>query len=423
MTYQETTEYLFNSMPSFQAVGEKGYKPGLERIEGFCKELGDPHLSYPTIHIAGTNGKGSSSHMLASILESAGYRVGLFTSPHLRDFRERIRISGEMICEDKVIEFVARHRERMEALSLSFFEMTAAMAFNHFARRGVDVAVIETGLGGRLDATNVVHPLLAIITNIGLEHTKYLGTTLEQIAREKCGIIKPGAPTIIGEHGRELDKIALELGEEVIFAEDHYTYINRVHTESGQRIRVASAERSFDVELDLAGVYQRHNLITVTAAIDRLNAMGTFKISTEAYLDGVAHAAERTSLLGRWQMLSKNPRIIGDTAHNTHGIAELCKQLSEEKFNSLYCVIGLANDKDINEILKLFPEGTHFIFTRAAVERAYPTASLAAAAELMQLKYECVDRVCDALDRAKELYKEGDLIFVGGSNFVISEII
>ncbi len=454
MNYKQTTEYLFTAMPSFQNVGGDAYKPGLERIRSFCRELGDPHLSYPTIHIAGTNGKGSTSNMLASVLRSAGYRVGLFTSPHLRDFRERMRVDGVMISEAEVVDFVAQHREAMEAMGLSFFEMTATMAFDFFARSSVDIAVVECGLGGRLDATNIVSPMLSIITNIGLDHTQYLGDTLPKIAAEKGGIIKENVAVVVGERGEESDDvfeaIAAERGAEIYFAEDQYSVTKRCELSGFQEITIADKSGNEErLTLDLKGKYQCKNLVTLLAAIDQINAKGgddngndngsngnnngnngngsgnkyNITIPAIAIAEGLRCVTSSMSLEGRWQQLSTEPQVICDTGHNLHGIKEVTTQLQGEKYRKLYCVLGFARDKDLRNILPLFPDNTHFIFTRPAVERAFTTAEIATVAEELTLDFEVVDGVQSALNRAIEKATPEDLIFIGGSNFVVAEIL
>ncbi len=423
MTYQETLEYLFTAMPSFQNIGAGAYKPGLERIESFCELLGNVHLRYEVIHIAGTNGKGSTSHALASVLQHSGKKVGLFTSPHLRDFRERIRIDGAVISEQEVMEFVTEHKEAMERLGLSFFEMTAAMAFSLFARHGVEVAVVETGLGGRLDATNIVQPVLSIITNIGLDHTKFLGTTLSDIAREKGGIIKPHTPIILGERGEEythvIDDIARDRGAELIFAQDVAQILRQEPTPAGQRLtlRDSAEQTTLDIELDLGGEYQAQNIITTYAAIKYLG------VSREATLKGLSSIVETTSLVGRWQTLSRSPYIICDTGHNAHGLRHTISALRATPHERLIMVLGFASDKNIEEILPLFASEAHYIFTRPRVERAMPCEVIAGAATKLGYHFEIIEDVAQALQHAVKISREGDLIFVGGSNFVVAEVV
>ncbi len=429
MNYQETLEYLFTAMPSFQNIGGDAYKPGLERIAEFCSRLGDPHLKYRVIHIAGTNGKGSTSHALASVLQHAGYRTALFTSPHLRDFRERIRVDGQMVSEAEVIEFVERYRTDMEELQLSFFEMTAAMAFRHFAMQGVDVAVIETGLGGRLDATNIVMPLLSIITNIGIDHTKFLGTTLSQIATEKAGIIKSGRAVILGEkepsYSDVIEAIARERGAEIIFAQEQVEVIRQEYTLDGQRfrLRTMSDDQVVDIELDMMGSYQCKNIVTAYAAIKYLIQNRDITIPPKAIVNGFRSIIPTTSLMGRWQRLCDSPRVICDTGHNAHGLKYVMEQLRVTPHKKLIMVLGFANDKKLDEILPLFDLDAHFIFTRPKVDRAFRCEDIMAAAESLGYSCQAIEDVCDALTHAKEIATSDDLIFVGGSNFVVAEVI
>ncbi len=428
MNYRETTEYLFGAMPSFQNVGSEAYKPGLERMQEFCSLIGNPEQSYLIIHIAGTNGKGSTSNMLASVLRSAGYRVGLFTSPHLRDFRERMRVDGEMISECEVVDFVAKYRADMGHVGLSFFEMTASMAFDYFARSQVDVAVIECGLGGRLDATNIVTPILSVITNIGLDHTQYLGDTLPQIAAEKGGIIKRGVAVVIGEHDRECDDIFVDIadknGSEILFAEDLRRISNVEASADYQTITLLDgAGEEVAYRLDLRGEYQRHNLLTLLAAVDKINDGGSIEISQQSIHDGLRSVTTQMHLEGRWQKICSSPLTICDTGHNMHGMRAVTQQLRAQKYDKLYCVLGFARDKDLRQILPLFPQSTHFIFARPKVERAFTVAEIAEVAESLGVDYQCVEGVIDALAKAQSLAKDGDLVFVGGSNFVVAEIL
>ncbi len=430
MNYRETTEYLFSVMPSFQNVGGSAYKPGLDRIEAFCELLGNPHKSYPVIHVAGTNGKGSTSHMLASVLQSAGYRVGLFTSPHLRDFRERMRVCGEMISEDEVVDFVARQREAMEGLNLSFFEMTAAMAFDFFRSEAVDVAVIETGLGGRLDATNIVDPQLSIITNIGIDHTQYLGNTLPEIAFEKAGIIKKYRPVVVGERVSEYESVMADraaiMKSDLYFATDRYCVVSQCNMSDFQVVDLCDLAESKreTYSLDLLGGYQAKNLITLLTAINVINSSSNIElqISDDAVSNGLKSVVKSTSLTGRWQRLGDAPKIICDTGHNGHGLREVTTQLACESYEKLYCVVGFARDKELRAILSLFPKGCHFIFTRAKVERAFTTAEIAAVADEISLDYTLVDDVKSAVAEAKRFAQPSDMIFIGGSNFVVAEI-
>ncbi|MBQ5637994.1 MAG: bifunctional folylpolyglutamate synthase/dihydrofolate synthase, partial [Alistipes sp.] len=334
MNYTQTLEFLFQSLPAFEQTGATAYKPGLERISEFCRHLGNPQRNFFTIHVAGTNGKGSVSHILASILREAGYRTGLFTSPHLKDFRERIRVDGEMIPKQKVVNFVDKHREKMESLELSFFEMTAALAFDYFAQSDVEVAVIETGLGGRLDATNVIVPIVSVITNIGLEHTNLLGSTRAEIAREKGGIIKKSIPVVIGEgdpaYNGVLEEIAAENRSRLVYAENEFVCERQeMHAEE----QCFSLRRKRDgflyaAELDLLGNYQRKNLVTAATVADLLHESTPLTISRRAFLEGIRTAAESTSLGGRWQKIADSPLTICDTGHNAHGLKYVVEQLA-----------------------------------------------------------------------------------------------
>ena len=420
---------MFTSMPSFQRVGGEAYKPGLERIISFCQHLGNPQRNYYTIHVAGTNGKGSVSHMIASILQQAGYRTGLFTSPHLSDFRERIRVDGEMIPKQKVVNFVDKHEAKMRELDLSFFEMTAAMAFDYFDQSDVEVAVIETGLGGRLDATNLITPILSVVTNIGMEHTEFLGDTIEKIAQEKAGIIKKSVPVIIGQRSAEYDHVfmarAEELRSRLIFAEEVWT-LNAVEhfDDDNQHFSLTRMrdERGYELDIDLLGDYQRHNIVTACAAADFLAEETPLTISRRAFRQGLASAAASTGLVGRWQVLSREPYTVCDTGHNADGMKYVAAQLESLECEKLYCVIGFAKEKDLNKIMELLPRKAHYIFTRAQIDRARAIEDIADVADRLSLDYECIPTVREAVLRAKSLATANDAIFIGGSNFVVAEI-
>lgn len=429
MNYTQTLDFLFSSLTSFQEKGASAYKPGLERITAFCRHLGNPQRNFFTIHVAGTNGKGSVSHILASVLQQAGYRTGLYTSPHLTDFRERIRVDGEMIPKQKVVNFVDKHIEKMKELELSFFEMSTALAFDYFAQSDVEVAVIETGLGGRLDATNIVVPVLSIITNIGLDHTNLLGESLEAIATEKAGIIKKSIPVLIGEHNPACDAIfeqtAATLKSKILYAEERFHCTDHSAEGSSQLFHLVRTrdEHEFDVPLDLGGCYQCHNVLTASAAADFLHEETPLTISRRAFIEGTRTAAANTSLQGRWQQLGEAPRIICDAGHNAHGIAYVAEQLRQSTCEKLYCVIGFAKDKEIDPILKLLPTKAHYLFTAAQSERSLPATELAEKAATYGLQGEVVATVAEALTRARELASERDMIFIGGSNFVVAEVL
>lgn len=427
MNYTQTLEFLFQQLPAFEQRGASAYKPGLERIGEFCRVLGNPQRNFFTIHVAGTNGKGSVSHMLASILEQAGYRTGLFTSPHLKDFRERIRVDGEMIPKQKVVNFVDKHREKMLELKLSFFEMTAALAFDYFAQSDVEVAVIETGLGGRLDATNVILPVVSIITNIGLEHTALLGDTLQKIAAEKGGIVKKSIPVVVGEKDERWSGVIEEMAEQcrsrVIYAEEEFR-CEEQHDEAGEQrlsLRRMRDEYLYDVHLDLMGHYQRKNVVTVAAVTDYLHEKTPLTISRRAFIEGMRTASKETSLMGRWQKLGDKPLMICDTGHNAHGIRYVSEQIAATPHEKLYCVVGFVKDKDLAHILPLLPKEAHYIFTAAQTERAVPAEELCTKAGIYGLQGEVVEGVQQAVERARALAGEEDLIFIGGSTYVVGE--
>ncbi len=429
MNYTQTLEFLFTAMPSFQRVGAEAYKPGLERIAAFCQHLGNPQRNYYTIHVAGTNGKGSVSHMLASILQQAGYRTGLFTSPHLADFRERIRVDGEMIPKQKVVNFVDRHQAKMQELDLSFFEMTAAMAFDYFDQSDVEVAIIETGLGGRLDATNIITPILSVVTNISKEHTEFLGNTIEAIAAEKAGIIKKSVPIVIGEksdaYNAVFEKRATELNSKVIYAEEEFILNDVEHFDNHNQhfsIERKRDNRNYELDIDLLGDYQRHNIITACAAADYLAEQTPLTISRRAFREGLATTAANTGLMGRWQVLAREPYTVCDTGHNVGGMRYIAAQLEALECDKLYCVIGFAKEKALEDIMQLLPRKAHYIFTRASVDRAREVSDIAAVAERLGLDFECSATVAEAVARAKELAEANDAIFIGGSNFVVAEI-
>lgn len=431
MNYTQTLDYLFASRPSFQQVGADAYKPGLERITEFCRHLGNPQRNYFTIHVAGTNGKGSVSHILASVLQQAGYRVGLYTSPHLKDFRERIRVDGEMIPKQKVVNFVDRNLRKMEELELSFFEVTTAMAFDYFAYSDVEVAVVETGLGGRLDATNIITPLLSVITNIGFDHTSLLGDTLAQIAAEKAGIIKKSIPVLVGQSNEAYNEVieqrAAELKSSVVYAQQEFECIMHNVEESGQRVvlKRASDGYVFDLKMDLCGSYQVQNLVTATAAINFLHDSSPLTVSRRALVEGVASVVSSTSLAGRWQMLQTDPLVVCDTGHNAHGLKEVAEGLQGlvRRVGKLTCVLGFSADKDIDDMLQLLPAEAHYIFTQASSERAAAAEDLVAKASAIGLRCEAVKSVADAFAKAKSGAAPNDAIFVGGSNFVVAEVL
>ena len=408
MDYQATLDYLYNSAPLFQQVGAGAYKEGLANTWALDEHLGHPHRSYRTIHIAGTNGKGSCSHTLAAILQEAGYRVGLYTSPHLLDFRERIRVNGQPVPEEYVIRFVEEERAFFEPLHPSFFELTTAMAFRYFADAGVDVAVVEVGLGGRLDCTNIICPDLCIITNISLDHVQFLGNTLAKIAGEKAGIIKPDIPVVIGEATPEtrpvFAKRAEETGAPIHFAEEE-------------------AVRDYpDMEFELKGLYQAKNRRTLLAALPLLQEAG-YRIREEHIRNGFARVTELTGLMGRWQKLQEHPMLVCDTGHNVGGIQYIAEQLRRQTCRQLHIVIGMVNDKDVRGVLALLPHEAVYYFTQASVKRALPAEQLARLAAEAGLEGEVYPDVSSAVRAAQEKSLPEDFIFVGGSTFIVADLL
>lgn len=408
MDYQNTLLYLYNSVPMFQQVGGSAYKEGLENTLTLDEHFGHPHRNFHSIHVGGTNGKGSCSHTLAAILQEAGYKVGLYTSPHLVDFRERIRVNGQTIPEDYVVKFVEEEREFFEPLHLSFFELTTAMAFRYFSDEHVDVAVIEVGLGGRLDCTNIIQPDLCIITNISFDHTQFLGDTLEKIAGEKAGIIKSKTPVVIGETTPETKSVftkkALEVGAPIFFAEE-----NEKNNYPG-------------LECELKGLYQVKNTRTLLIAIPQLQKIG-YKLNEQAVRSGFAHVCELTGLMGRWQKLQDTPTLICDTGHNVGGITYITEQLKEQSYRKLHMIIGMVNDKDIRGVLALLPKDAKYYFTKANVKRALPEEELAQLALEAGLQGDCYPDVPSAVRVAQEKSLPEDLIFVGGSSFIVADLL
>ncbi len=408
MNYQNTLTYLYNSAPMFQQVGGSAYKEGLENTRILDEHFGNPHHSFRTIHVAGTNGKGSCSHTIAAILQEAGYRVGLYTSPHLVDFRERIRINGRPIPEEYVVHFVEKERSFFEPLHPSFFELTTAMAFCYFADEKVDVAVIEVGLGGRLDCTNIIHPDLCIITNISFDHTQFLGDTLAKIAGEKAGIIKKDIPVVIGETTPETKAVFLQRAEEVnapiIFAEN-----TTKNDYPGMRT-------------ELQGLYQIKNTRTILTALPLLKKAG-YHIDEQSVRNGFAHVCELTGLMGRWQKLQDTPTLICDTGHNVGGITYIAEQLKQQNYRHLHIIIGMVNDKDVSGVLALLPKDATYYFTKASVKRALPEEELCKLAAKAGLQGSCYPNVPAAVTAAQEKSHPEDFIFVGGSSFIVADLL
>ncbi|MBQ8770392.1 MAG: bifunctional folylpolyglutamate synthase/dihydrofolate synthase [Bacteroides sp.] len=424
MTYEETITYLYNSAPLFQNVGGDAYKEGLETTLTLDKHFGHPHRKFRTIHVAGTNGKGSCSHTLAAILQSAGYKVGLYTSPHLVDFRERIRVNGEMIPRQRVIDFVEQHRSFFEPLHPSFFELTTAMAFNYFAEQQVDVAVIEVGLGGRLDCTNIIRPDLCVITNISFDHIQFLGDTLAKIAAEKAGIIKPGIPVVIGETTPETKPVFMETaqkqGAPIHFAEEEQLVVSHL-PQNGKNYYWT---RDYPhLEGELGGLCQVYNTNTLMSAIRVLTSIG-YKIEEEHVRRGFANVCALTGLMGRWQKIQESPAAFCDTGHNKAGIELILKQLSIQKYHHLHIVIGMVNDKDIRGVLDMLPRNATYYFTKASVSRALNEREVQRLAkEVAGLEGNTYPNVKEAFEAANANAQKDDFIFVGGSTFIVADLL
>ncbi len=428
MNYKETLDYMFTKLPMFQRTGQAAYKANLDTTLALDEYFNHPHKKFKSIHVAGTNGKGSVSHTIASVLQSAGYKVGLYTSPHLRDFRERIKINGELIDENYVVEFVEKSAHKFEELSPSFFEMTVAMAFNFFADQEVDVAVIEVGLGGRLDSTNIITPLLSVITNISKDHTNLLGSELYQIAREKAGIIKEGIPVIIGEKQDGINTIfkgiASEKNSDLKFSEDQYQLQSCELVDGKRNLIYKTCDDNSSVNLfcDLLGIYQVKNIRTALCVFDELNKQA-WNVSGESIKQGIAEVKNKTGLLGRWQTIGSKPNVICDTGHNVAGIKEIIAQIETMDYRKLHIVFGVVNDKDINDILLLMPKDASYYYTRADIPRALDQNVLAAKAKSYGLVGNTYPSVKMALEAAKTNANENDLVFVGGSTFVVAEVV
>jgi len=429
MNYQQTLDYLFSQLPVFQRIGKAAYKGNLDNTLALDEYFNHPHRSFKTIHVAGTNGKGSTSHMLASVLAKAGYKVGLYTSPHLKDFRERIRINGKVISEQGVIDFVEKHKAIFEKVKPSFFEMTVALAFDYFSRQKVDIAVIEVGLGGRLDSTNIITPELSIITNISFDHTDLLGDTLEKIATEKAGIIKPNVPVVISQTQPEIEHIFLEKAQSsqspILFADEVYNVFHCDNQKTKYQtfcLRRNDGIAIKDIKLDLNGIYQKYNLSGVLLAVDILKDKG-YNISDKQLRDGLATTSSSTGLLGRWQRLQDKPLIICDTGHNVDGISNVLDQLNVIERDNLHMVIGMVGDKNIEGVLSLLPKNAIYYFTKAAIPRALNELVLADKAANHNLKGNTFATVKEALDAAKKNANPNDLIFIGGSTFVVAEVV
>lgn len=403
MNYQETLDWMFSKLPMYQRQGKTAFKKDLTNTLAFAEHLQNPHKKFKSIHVAGTNGKGSTSHMIASILQEAGYKVGLYTSPHLKDFRERIKVNGEMISEQEVIDCIASNKSFLELQRLSFFEMTVGMAFYYFAKAEVDIAVVEVGLGGRLDSTNIITPEVSVITNIGYDHTQFLGETLPEIAFEKAGIIKGGIPVVIGEKQEEIveffTQIAQERKTQLLFA------VDVIHK---------------DYETDLLGNYQKKNGKAAVAAIKSLKG---FPITEDTIKKGLLNVVKNTGLLGRWQVLKNQPKVICDTAHNKEGLTHVIDQLLKEEFEKLHIVLGTVNDKNLDNILSLFPSEASYYFCRPDIPRGLDANKLQQKAFQFDLQGNVYTSAKQAYNNALKNTEKNDLIFIGGSTFVVAEVI
>ncbi|AWL78205.1 bifunctional folylpolyglutamate synthase/dihydrofolate synthase [Capnocytophaga canimorsus] len=404
MNYKETLAWMFNRLPMYQNKGREALNHKLDNIRLLSERLGNPHQQFKSIHVAGTNGKGSSSHMLASVLQQAGYRVGLYTSPHLRDFRERIKINGVEISEQYVVDFVARHQSFFESTFLSFFEMTVGLAFEYFASENVDIAVIEVGLGGRFDSTNIITPQVSLITNISKDHTDILGHTLAEIAFEKAGIIKQGIPVVISENDQQTAVV----------------FVNQAQ-EKQAPITFAST-LSCNYITDLQGIYQAKNIKGVVAVLEILKNKG-WKITSGNITLGLQNVVKNTGLKGRWQTLSETPKIICDTAHNLAGLSLVMQQLQNQQFEKLHIVLGFVKDKDVQQVLEVFPKSATYYFCSPAIPRGLEVETLKALAETKGLQGQAYPSVQKALEKAKENAHPSDFIFVGGSTFVVAEVV
>lgn len=424
MNYQETLNYLYNSTPVFEHVGAVAYKEGLQNTLALDKHFNHPHTNFKTIHIAGTNGKGSCSHSLASILQEAGYKVGLYTSPHLVDFRERIRVNGQCISKERVVKFVKDERKFFEPLHPSFFELTTALAFKYFDEQKVDIAIIEVGLGGRLDCTNIISPILSIITNISFDHTQFLGDTLAKIAAEKAGIIKKSVPVIIGEANEETRPVfqskANEVNSDIVFAED-----NAIVTSSSSIVdggRRYNLSNNSTLVGELSGDYQERNMNTILCACNILKQMNIIK-NDDIIAKGLTNICKNTGLLGRWQTIQNNPTVVCDTGHNVGGWNYLAPQIKRQQCNQLRIVFGMVDDKDINSVMYLLPKNAIYYWTQAESKRAIKAERVAEIAIKHDLRGEIFDNVEVAYTKALQDSNKDDFVFVGGSSYIVADLL
>ena len=406
MNYLATLDWMFSQLPMYQNQGKTAFKKDLTNSILLSQHLDTPESKFKSIHVAGTNGKGSTSHMIASILQEAGYKVGLYTSPHLKDFRERIKINGEPILEAEVTGFIEENKPFFESNKLSFFEMTVGLAFQCFAKHKIDIAVVEVGLGGRLDSTNIITPIVSVITNIGLDHTQMLGETLPEIAFEKAGIIKQNIPVVIGEYQEEIHKVFYQKA-----------------IENHSSLFLADQNISKEYQLDLKGSYQQKNAKTAVQTIKMLQGLVPNEISEEHIASGLQHVVKNNSLLGRWQILNESPKTICDTAHNKEGLRYVLQQLKEEEFENLHIVLGVVNDKNLETVLPLFPKNATYYFCRPNIPRGLEAATLKNTAAKFGLLGHVYSSVKEALEKAKEKASNKDIVFVGGSTFVVAEVV
>ena len=433
MTYQEATEYLFSQTPSYEHQGATGYKEGLDTTIKLDEHFGHPHKSFRSIHVAGTNGKGSVAHLIAAELQISGYKVGLYTSPHLIDFRERIRVNGTPIEEDYVVKFVEDEKEFYEPLNPSFFELTTAMAFKYFKERNVDIAVVEVGLGGRLDCTNIITPIISVITNISLDHTQLLGNSLEQIALEKGGIIKKGVPVIIGEAKPEtravFDALAEEMEAPIYYAEDEHEIVSAEHHDEYIHYK---AQHLGEFDCELTGEFQPRNMNTVVVALHRLVDMGYLtdcieehnnRLIAEEMSNAFKNVTKITGLMARWQTVRENPRVICDTGHNPGAWEYLSQQLQNMNCQNLRIIFGMVEDKDVYNVMALLPKNATYFFTKGSTKRAFPETSLKIFGDQFGLKGECYPTVVEAYQAAMQGATSEDVIFIGGSTYVVADFL
>jgi dihydrofolate synthase / folylpolyglutamate synthase len=425
MTYNEVLEFMFNSLPMYQRIGQAAYKADLENTIALDNHFLSPHKSYKTIHVAGTNGKGSVSHSIASVLQEAGYKTGLYTSPHLTDYRERIRVNGEKISKEFVTDFINKNHNLLQDIKPSFFEMSVALALEYFKDCKVDIAVIEVGMGGRLDSTNIINPILSIITNIGLDHTQFLGDSIEKIATEKAGIIKQNTAVIIGQTQEETKACfiakAKSTSSMIYFADENFNAEIIQKSFSTARYKILSSSAEYIIDFELLGDYQKKNLPTIFQVYEFLNN-NDVKISKQALIKGLSNIKEKTGLRGRWDILQFKPLIICDTGHNVDGIKEIVAQLKTFSKNKLHMIIGFVNDKNINDVLILLPKDAEYYFTQSSVPRAMPVNQIAMLATQYNLSGTSFNNVKDAYLSAIKKANIDDVIFVGGSNFVVGDL-